>query len=103
MTTITDTLLSVGEQIRQLRIAADLSQADLASRANVGVATVRRLEAGHDVALGTLAAIVRVLGRIEWFDELDPIGAGPSPMELLRQQEGLAARPRRVSRARGRR
>lgn len=39
MTRIPDVLASVGEQVRQLRIAAELSQTELAGRANIGVAT----------------------------------------------------------------
>ncbi|WP_300767965.1 helix-turn-helix transcriptional regulator [uncultured Bifidobacterium sp.] len=100
MPRITDVLSSVGEQVRQLRIAAELSQTELAGRANIGVATVRRLESGHDVSLGSLIAVARALGRLAWFDDLDPIGPGPSPMELLRASEGKSPRPRRVSRAR---
>lgn len=100
MTRIPDVLASVGEQVRQLRIAAELSQTELAGRANIGVATVRRLEGGRDVSLGSLVAVVRVLGRLPWFDDLDPVGPGPSPMEFLRASEGKTPRPRRVSRAR---
>ncbi|MFT8359353.1 helix-turn-helix domain-containing protein [Bifidobacterium aquikefiri] len=98
MARISEVLTSVGSQVRQLRIAADMSQADLAERANLGVATVQRLENGRDVSLSTLAAVVRVLNRLEWFETLDPLGEGPTPMELLRLREGLPARPKRVAR-----
>lgn len=91
---------SIGEQVRQLRIAADLSQQQLAERANVGIATLRRLENGSDISLGRLIPLVRELGREEWFTELDPIGTGPSPLELLREKEGKPRTPRRVSRSR---
>ena len=103
MVTIQETLHSVGEQSRQLRIAAGLSQAELAAKANIGAATVQRMESGHDVSLGTLIAIVRVLDRADWFDTLDPIGQEPSPMELLREEQGTPARPQRVSRPRAQR
>jgi transcriptional regulator with XRE-family HTH domain len=98
MARINEVIESVGEQVRQLRIAADMSQVDLAERANLGIATLRRLETGHDVSLSTLVAALRVLNRLEWFDGLDPIGTGPTPMELLRLRKGLPARPQRVSR-----
>lgn len=100
MARISDSLRAVGAQVRQLRIAADLSQAELADRANLGVATVRRLEAGQDVSLSTLIATLRVLGRTDWLDGLDPIGSGPTPMELLRARRAEPARPQRVSRRR---
>ena len=98
--TIPDVIESIGDQTRQLRIAAGLSQTELAAKANIGTATVRRLETGHDVSLSSLVAVVRVLGRLAWFDTLDPIGSEPSPMELLRLQEGMRAKPQRVSRPR---
>ena len=100
MASIPEVIKSIGNQSRQLRIAAGLSQTELAAKANIGTATVRRFETGHDVSLSTLIAIVRVLDRLAWFDALDPIGSEPSPMELLRQQEGMAPKPQRVSRSR---
>lgn len=98
MSSIQDVLAALGEQVRQLRIAEGMSQADLADRANVGVATVQRLESGSDSSLGTLIAIARVLDRLDWFDEFDPVSSHPTPMEVLRQREGQPARPRRVGR-----
>ncbi len=103
MTSMADTtelLRSIGEQLRQLRIAEGLSQEELAARANVGVATLRRLETGHDISLGRLIPLIKTLGRADWFAELDPIGDGPTPMELVREREGRERRPRRVSRSR---
>ncbi|MCI1635305.1 hypothetical protein [Bifidobacterium sp.] len=35
---------SVGNQVRQLRITAGMSQIDLTERADLGIATLRRLE-----------------------------------------------------------
>lgn len=100
MTSTADILASLGEQVRQVRIAEGLSQVELADRANLGIATVRRLEAGADTSVSTLIAVGRVLGRHDWFEAFDPVGAGPTPMQLLRAREGLPPRPRRVSRNR---
>ena len=100
MATISEMIHSIGDQIRQLRIAAGIPQTELAAKANLGIATVRRLETGHDVSLSTLVAVVRVLDRAAWFDTLDPIGSEPSPIELLRLQEGMTSKPQRVSRFR---
>lgn len=100
MGSIAETLASFGEQVRQLRILEGMSQAELAERANLGVATVHRLESGRDSSFSTVIAIARVLDRLDWLAEFDPIGPGPTPMELLRQRESKPARPQRVSRKR---
>ncbi|MCI1635306.1 hypothetical protein [Bifidobacterium sp.] len=50
------------------------------------------------MSLITLAAVLRVLNRLEWFDGLDPIGTGSTPIELLRLREDMPAHRQRVSR-----
>ncbi|MCL2803958.1 MAG: helix-turn-helix domain-containing protein [Micrococcales bacterium] len=90
----------LGRQARALRIAADLSQEDLADVVSTSVSSIRRLEAGGSVSLATLVAVVRALGREDWLDQLDPHGHGPSPLELLRQRRGQPPRRQRVSRRR---
>lgn len=89
----------IGSQVRSARISAELSQAELARRANLSETSVRTLEQGAGSTLKTLVAIARVLGRTPWLEELDPQPAGPSPIELLRQSRSQPAAPRRVRRA----
>ena len=72
----------IGDQVRALRIAALLGQDELAERANISVTTVQALERGSGSSLKTLIRVLRVLGRTEWLDGLDPRGDGPSPLEL---------------------
>jgi transcriptional regulator with XRE-family HTH domain len=55
----------------------------LARDAGVGNRTVRNLERGGDVQLGTLLRILRALGRLDALDAFLP-RPGVSPMELLR-------------------
>lgn len=86
----------VGDQVRALRIANLLGQDELAERANVSVSTVQSLENGGGSSLKTLIRVARVLDRTDWLDSLDPVGDGPTPLELLRLQQGQAARPQRV-------
>lgn len=90
----------LGEQIRALRIAAGIDQRELAARANVSTKTLGALERGDGSSLKTLVRVVRVLGREHWLSDLDPRGAGPSPIELLRERRRQPARPQRVSRSR---
>ena len=88
----------IGSQARSARISAELSQAELARRANVSETSVRNLEQGAGSTLRTLVAVARALDRTEWLEEFDPQPTGPSPIELLRQSRSQPARPRRVRR-----
>lgn len=76
---------SLGAQLRDLRRRAGLTQAELATRANVSVGAVQGLEYGTGTRLATLVQVVRVLGRESWLDELAPPVA-VSPMRLLQER-----------------
>ncbi len=49
-------------QIKQLRLARQLSQEELAERAQVSVRTIQRLETGEDVSISTLNLVAGALG-----------------------------------------
>ena len=85
----------LGSRLGRARLAAGLSQAELAARAGVSERTVRALESGSGGQLRTLVRILRELGLVESLDRLVPEG-GPSPIELadLRRRERQRA-PRR--------
>lgn len=51
-------------RIRETRIAMRLSQIELAERAQVGIATIKRVEMGESVTLSTLIGILRGLDRL---------------------------------------
>ena len=56
--------MSLGERIREVRTAAGMTQADLASAAGIGRVTLIRLESGEQSPwYETLVAITRALGR----------------------------------------
>ena len=90
----------VGTQVRALRIASLMAQAELAERANISTKTLGALERGEGSSLKTLIKVIRVLDRTDWLDDLDPRGDGPSPIELLRERRRQPRRPQRVPRAR---
>ena len=96
--TVDELLHRIGRQVRALRIAADLSQQELADVVSVSEATIVRMEAGRPVGLSAFVAVVRALDRTEWLGELDPVGEGPSPIEQLRMQRRQPARRSRVGR-----
>ncbi len=90
----------LGMQVRALRIAALLSQDELAERANVSAGALRTLERGTGSSLKTLIRVARVLERTDWLAAFDPRGQGPSPIELLRERRRQNPRPQRVPRSR---
>lgn len=90
----------LGAQVRALRIASLMDQAELAERANISTKTLGALERGEGSSLKTLIKVVRVLDRTDWLDDLDPRGDGPSPIELMRERRRQPRRPQRVPRAR---
>ncbi|MBN3849443.1 helix-turn-helix transcriptional regulator [Paraburkholderia sp. Ac-20342] len=51
------------ERLRTERLAMQMTQAEVAARAGVGVNTVSNLEAGRNVSLETVVRVAMVLGR----------------------------------------
>lgn len=56
---------AIGERVRAARLAAALSQRDLAARADVGERTLSNLEAGRGSTLGVLLAVTNELGGLD--------------------------------------
>lgn len=76
----------IGERLAGLRLARNLTQAQLAEQAGLGLRTVQRLELGAAATqLSGFVRVCRVLGLVERFEVLVPEVAA-SPMALLKQQ-----------------
>ena len=73
----------VGQQVRAVRIRANLEQLDLAKNAEVSVGALRNLEGGRGCTLRTLVKVLRALGRTDWLEALAP-PVSVSPMQMLR-------------------
>ena len=88
----------LGRQVRAARVASGLDQAQLASLANVSLATLSNLERGKGSTLKTVVAVARALGRTDWLENLAP-EVTVSPMQMLRakrtSQGQVRVRPRR--------
>ena len=85
--TITDQALlqRLGQRLAQLRLAKNLTQAQLAEQAGLGLRTVQRLELGASATqLSGFLRVCRVLGLVDRLDLLIP-EAGASPMAQLKQ------------------
>ena len=93
----------LGADVRQLRIAHELTQLELCERANVSISTIRYLEAGRGSSLATLIRVAKVLDRSTWLASFAPREPSVSPMALLREQTRKAkterSRVRKKSRA----
>lgn len=73
-------LQQIGEQFRQLRLAHNVSQEDLAVDSGVGLSTLKRLERGQGC---NLAALVQLMVALDYDTELQGLMAqlaGEVPM-----------------------
>jgi transcriptional regulator with XRE-family HTH domain len=86
--------VELGRRMAQARLARNLTQADLASRAGVSPRTLARLEAGGGGGEGVrLTGFIRVCRALELLDRLETMlpETTPSPLAQLK----LAGRQRR--------
>jgi transcriptional regulator with XRE-family HTH domain len=88
--TIDEWEAAVGQQVRELRDRAGLTQSELARRADVSIGAVQGLEYGSGSRLATLISVLRALGRASWLEQLAP-PVTVSPMQLLAEQERSSA------------
>jgi len=94
---------ALGRNVRQARIDEQLTQAEVATRANVSLGALRHLESGSGATVSTLVKVLRALGREEWLTTLvsEPDPPVFNPLDLLAAAEAeQGARSRRVRRGR---
>jgi transcriptional regulator with XRE-family HTH domain len=80
-------------RIKETRIQLGLSQIELAERAQVGAATIKRVELGESVTLSTLIGILRGLDRLHQLESIlfdshmrtfkAQLNAGPLPVSVF--------------------
>lgn len=63
----------IGRQVRALRLAANLSQGDLARQAGVALGALKSLESDGNATVRTLTSVALCLGRREWLLGLQPV------------------------------
>lgn len=73
----------LGEQVRALRLRANLDQVSLAQCAGIGLTAIKNLESGKGATLKTLIKALRVLGRVDWLETLAP-AVSISPLQMLK-------------------
>ncbi|MDR0260528.1 MAG: helix-turn-helix transcriptional regulator [Comamonas sp.] len=79
-------------RLRTERLAQDMTQAELAGRAGIGVNTVSNLEAGRNVGFEAVVRVAMVLGRIKELEAL--FQPKLDSMEDMRRYEASANRLR---------
>lgn len=89
-------IVDLGERLRGLRLAADLTQAAVADKAGVSERSLRDLESGQGSTVETLVRVLKALGAQDVIGAVAPRPA-VSPMQLLRKK----APRRRASGTRG--
>lgn len=85
-----------GAQIRRARLIDDITQEELATRANISRKSLANLESGQGSTLSTLVKVLRALKRDDWLGTLEPEPT-VSPLQMAREAAGITA-PRRASR-----
>lgn len=75
--------ITLGENIRNLRLLKNLDQREVASRSDVSLTALKRLEAGKTTTTETLIRVVRTLGRTDWLESLAP-PVSINPMLMLK-------------------
>ena len=87
----------LGEQFRDYRLNAKLTQQDVADKVGVSLITIRNFETGKakNITLSNLLSLLRVVGRLEAVNELFP----PIPLSPYMLSELNAKKPKRVRHA----
>ncbi|MCL2882410.1 MAG: helix-turn-helix domain-containing protein [Coriobacteriia bacterium] len=70
-----------GKQVRALRLRKNMTQQEVAQRAQISVSTLANLEAGKGSTLKTFAAVLNVLQKAQVLEGLAPTVA-VSPLQL---------------------
>ncbi len=83
----------IGAQIRRARILDNLTQAELAGKANVSLPTVSKLEAGKGSTVSTLVRVARALGKEDWLSSFEPADSF-DPFDVWRQSRRAKPRQR---------
>jgi transcriptional regulator with XRE-family HTH domain len=87
----------LGGEVRRLRQRRELTQAELAERANVSLSSIKYLEAGKGSSLATVVRVAKALEREDWLASFMPPESTISPMALLRERQRSEQRsPARV-------
>ena len=92
-----DVVAELCRRIRARRIELRMSQEDLASAAHIGIATLKRIEAGQPATLTTTVSLLRALGGLAQLESLlfsahkataEPLKDKPATSHRIRKRGG---------------
>jgi transcriptional regulator with XRE-family HTH domain len=92
----------LGRRLERHRVARNITQAELASAAGVGRATIQRLESGESVQMTSLVKLLRTLDLLKELNEALPEHVRLPIAELERERQRGRRRVRHSSADRGR-
>ena len=82
----------LGERARRVRLAQNLTQAELAGRADVSFGAVRKLETGGKTTLDTFVKVASALGAATDFERL--LAAPLTSIAQMERESAVALRKR---------
>ena len=94
LNTPTETCAQLGVRARNMRLALNLTQADLASRAGVSGGAVRKLEADGQTTLATFVKCACAMGAASEFETL----LAPRTMSIAQMEKNAAVLQRKRAR-----
>ncbi len=86
LTPESEALIELGRRLATLRKQQGFSQARLAEEAGVGVATIKRIEAGQDSQLETWIKLLKAIGLVSSIDSLLPEDFASPMAEVLAER-----------------
>jgi transcriptional regulator with XRE-family HTH domain len=82
-------LKELGHRLARVRKQQGLSQQQLADEVGLGVATLRRIEAGQDAQIGSWLKIMKTMGMVASIDALLPENFASPMAEVLSTSKRL--------------
>lgn len=90
-TSRSEMLIALGENLREARLAMNISQQTAAERSGISLKAVRNLERGENASTLSLMSLCRTLGKMDWIMTLAPPEIHPA---LFEQRDPLHKRQR---------
>lgn len=77
-----EVLVELGRRLKAARIAASMTQKEMAERTRLSQRTISNLETGKDVSFSTVIEVLRELGQLRSLELMLP-EQGPRPSQLV--------------------
>ena len=81
--TTAELLITLGKNLKALRLAQNLSQQMAAERSGISLKAVRNIEGGNSATTESLLLYCRTLGKIDWLMTLAPSTIDASAFERV--------------------